>query len=319
MGFVEDFAALFAGNRTAYGSEDGGCIRQPVTILTYRQHLHKGPYIGIYPMLPSIARLTPNGAEDAGWSVCWGCVDFDEGDEPSLIHAQNLTALLGRLGVQAWIERSRSKGYHVWVFASEWVPARTMRRALLWATEAVGAPTREVNPKAEELQPGQLGNYVRLPYPGWGEGLHVQPPTHERRVMLWSSSLRPIALYSFLRAALASRVDQTTLEGLAGRYRANERPMQPTKAEWAEPSDDVEELLSDLSPYARKIWREGPLDGAPEGRSGALYKLAARIAEEGRLSPIECKTVLQTAEWNKYIGRFDEDRRLQEIIDKVYG
>lgn len=177
---VVEFANLFQGRTDAVGTEAGGCIRLPGEWAVQRAidlHLGHGgkDAIGIYPMrLFPMAKATGSGefvrAEDATneaeWRVHWGCIDFDEGEEISLVHARNVRTALQQLGLTSWIERSRSKGFHVWLFADEWVPARTMRRALLAACQLVDAPTKEINPKQEELNDDQLGNYVRLSHPG---------------------------------------------------------------------------------------------------------------------------------------------------------
>ena len=165
-----DFMALFDGNHAAVGTEEGGCLRWPDQLpmladvwweCMVKDHLtgEHSP-IGVYPMVHS----------DAGWQVKWGCVDFDEGETQSLVYARNVANALKAMGVQGWIERSRSKGYHVWVFAEEWVPADLMREALLGVCQVVDAPTREINPKSSGFDnPATLGNYVRIMYPG---GLH---------------------------------------------------------------------------------------------------------------------------------------------------
>src|SRR5262245_38603232 len=100
-------------------------------------HLRGTMSMGIYPVTQDCC--------------LWGCVDFDDGEVASQVHARNVAVVLAHLDVTGWIERSRSKGYHVWVFAPEWVPARLMRRALLGACQTAQAPTKEVNPKSEHL------------------------------------------------------------------------------------------------------------------------------------------------------------------------
>ena len=85
------------------------------------------------------------------------------GEVESWSHALNVRELLVDMDVPVWIERSRSKGYHVWLFCGDWVSARWMRRLLFGACQAVGAPTKEVNPKSERLGRTSWGNFVRLP------------------------------------------------------------------------------------------------------------------------------------------------------------
>ena len=133
--------------------------------------------IGVYPLLPAVANVH---------SVYWGCVDFDEGEEASLIHAENLELVLNRAQIKGWVERSRSKGYHVWVFFQEAMRATDVRNGLLAACGIVAAPVKEVNPKQTELTGKGWGNGVRLPYPAGRQpgrnvilsgGLEMEPTT----------------------------------------------------------------------------------------------------------------------------------------------
>ena len=147
----DTFITLFQGNPAVIGTEEGGCDRSPHKttadhmawwVTQMQQHLDGGPQAGVYPMVQT----------SDGFVVHWGCIDVDEGEEASLIHASNIVTVLRKFGVTGWIERSRSKGYHVWVFAQDWVPAQLMRHALLAAAQIAQAPTREINPKQSTLQ-----------------------------------------------------------------------------------------------------------------------------------------------------------------------
>ena len=136
------FANLFEGRTDTYGAEEGRAELAVGVEYIDRidEHLNGERPVGIYPLMY---------IEPDGWCVRWGCVDFDEGDEASWVHACNLHAVLSELSVTAYVERSRSKGYHVWVFSSDLVPAHVMRRALLGATQIAQAPLKEINPKTE--------------------------------------------------------------------------------------------------------------------------------------------------------------------------
>ena len=113
---IQNFAQLFRGGRVAkddgdfrpWQTADGGYIPADGKdfLIVVEDHLKDSPAIGVYPLV----------AQDDGIKVWWGCVDFDEGIEESYIHAKNLREVLKQLGVTSWVERSRSKGFHVWVF-----------------------------------------------------------------------------------------------------------------------------------------------------------------------------------------------------------
>ena len=198
--YVEQFADLFEGRRDAYGTENGGCARQPdgwpIWKSTLANHLSgDSDPIGVYPMVPSPLFVDGNDVVHHMWELKWGCVDFDirtptkpAGDyadtrsaHEAAIRLQQTTRALGLYG---YVEQSRSGGYHLWVFAEEWVSAEQMRHALMAACKAANVSAREVNPKNTGYDdPSTLGNYVRLPYPGHNpEGRRMFVSTMDGRV-----------------------------------------------------------------------------------------------------------------------------------------
>jgi hypothetical protein len=287
MTLVDDFCELFAGRKDAVGTEAGGALRVTAKGWHHWMSAHlleAGPEhaIGVYPMLPTHDHRDP----DTNWLVKWGCVDFDEGEDESLIHARNLNRLLAKFGIMGWIERSRSKGYHVWVFASDWVDAEYMRQALLAACQLVHAPTKEINPKQTTLawdegcQPGcdakhqhygagwQLGNYVRLPYPGGYE--------HHRCVYRYDENgmAHRLTAERFATEALATRTPPDALHALRHRY----TPPPPLTTN-TRPVDAHRPAENRLSGLAYKKWREGPIGGAVDDRSAWLWGAARELAQ----------------------------------------
>jgi hypothetical protein len=153
------FSSLFAGRRDAYflSKEKGGsAVWEPVSLQLFRRHLMGEVEIGTYPVLDN--------------SLCkWGCIDVDnENESDAWEQATDLWAVWRYWDVPSWIERSRSKGYHVWVFPDEWLPSSVMRNAGLYINSIAGEPSKEVNPKNDSpwrLRTG-LVNTVRTPYSG---------------------------------------------------------------------------------------------------------------------------------------------------------
>jgi len=248
------FYDLFEGNPDAYGADtDHGvrCVRD-FAIHGVWEHLEYGKSVGIYPMYKDLVK--------------WGCSDIDNG---SWEDAHNLFLVLERMELNPWVEISRSKGYHVWVFAKVWVPAWVMRRAFLFAhhvTAQLGTPVppTEVNPKAEWLEEGQLGNFVRLPYVGG------MPDEHSRRTMVDDDGL-PVGLEYFLNTVRP--VSCETLRRWADKY----QPPKHRVSEWSESSDQAKELAQRLTGKGFVIWRDGPPDWDPR-RSNAMARLAIECA-----------------------------------------
>lgn len=141
-GFLE-FVKIFGGLTDAYFASER-CIREPVTLKVWADHLYGGQPIGIYP-------LRRDGF------VRWGCIDVDEQDLPLAMAISD--RIPGSL-----IETSRSKGFHVWALFEEPQLGSVVRSKLRRVAELEGVPRIEVNPKQSVLAEGTVGNCVRLPY-----------------------------------------------------------------------------------------------------------------------------------------------------------
>lgn len=313
---VGQFAELFEGSESATGTEEGGCDRTPTTHeARIAQHLGDGPPIGIYPMAQVLF-----ADRSTGWGVKFGCVDFDEGEDKSYADATKLQSALAVVGVTSWVERSRSKGYHVWIFCTDWVRAEAMRNALLYVSSIVDTPVKEVNPKQVTLEDGQLGNYIRLPFPmalaASDFEITFGPPDDTRRVVIAQDG-HPMSVSVFASRALNSRVAPSAIEAIAARYTPPQRPIRErVEHDWDD--EDVDELISQLTKYERHIWRNGAYEGGD--RSKAMYKLCSLLYENhDDLDRSEAFAILKAMPDNKFRGRADEALRINRIIDTVWN
>lgn len=290
---VDGFIQLFRGRGDAYGSWDGGCIREELTRETFYHHLTDGPYIGVYPLVPFKNE----------WGCVWGCTDIDVDD---LDAARNLQMAFSVKNIVAWIEKTR-KGYHVWVFTPTLVPASTMRRAFLAAHQAINYPAKEVNPKQESAGSG-FGNYVRLPYYG---ALHSMP---ENRFVI-NESNKPIPLETFVDLATRTMATSEQLESIASLW------VQPEPQRFVTNIStplEIKYILNRMSPLGYVMWRDGPLEG--QDRSTALFRLSHRMQEVG-IEPDEAFAVLKSADerWGKFHLRHDGDKELMKIVERTYN
>jgi hypothetical protein len=292
------FAALFRGRTDAYGSEQGSCVKEPVTPEVYHNHIHGITPIGIYPMFQ----------QDSQWMCLWGCSDIDVDD---LTGAKSIQSALRAAGVVSYIERSRSKGYHIWVFADQPVPAQHMRRMLLCAHQVADYPAREVNPKQETLAAGQFGNYVRLPY--WN--IHDHETRHRR---VWDNNNQPVDFDEFVGRAVATRTPAHLIAELAGYWRPPTLAVTPPRNIDLNGNETLAEALRVLSPLGKVIWRDGPL---PErDRSSTLTKLTYECRKCG-MSPSESKVVIMDADrrWGKYHLRVNGELEIDKLIVRVFS
>lgn len=285
---VDDFVLLFRGRGDCYGSWEGGCVREPLTVTRFEQHLNGTELIGVYPAF---------NYHDT--TVCvWGCTDIDY---DNIEHPLAIQAALAAKRVTTWLEKTR-KGWHLWCFASELVAAQDMRRMFLAAHQVVDVPAKEVNPKQERLTVSQVGNYVRLPYPG---GLE------ERRI--WRDG-EQLPLDIFLQEATTHTTPKHVIEELATYWRPPAHEIQMTSP----PSHDMTVAASRLSREGQLIFAKGP---TPNGdRSLALLRLAHRCAEAG-LAPEDCLLLMEDADlrWGKFLTRTGGAKELHKMIVKAYG
>lgn len=289
------FAYLFRGRTDAYGLVHGESVKREVTLDIYREHLAGHFAIGIYPLVKTAS----------GMRVAWGCTDIDDGYEKSWPLARNMQKTLALLDITSWIEVTKGKGYHVWVFVEGWIPAENMRNALLLAHQVAGVSPTEVNPKQTATKDGAvgLGNYVNLPYPlGYQQA--------GRRVVLEHPDGGWLDVEDFLSAATESINKPEVIAKAAALYVP---PPTPKRVQIDGYDGQVDKHLTDkLTGLAFTIFRDGPLDG--RDRSGTLMRLAHLMAESGVLTPGEAVALLADADIR--YGKFHEQGR-PEMIDEM--
>jgi len=286
---TETFMSLFGGRTDAHGTWEGGSKKSPVSYETFARHLYGEELIGIYPLTD-------------GSTVRWGCSDIDIDDLDS---ARNLQVAFGMKSIPSFVEKT-VRGFHVWVFANDWIPAPIMRRAFLSAHEVIGLPPKEVNPKQEQVN--GLGNYVRLPYPG---GIDYIP---ENRYMLFKQDDTPMTLKQFLESAQESRVNINLLRPLAEKHRPKNRAV----LDQLQTSASVQEALTHVNAFVKNIWRNGPFES--RDRSNTLCKMVHKMHEQG--TPMNMAyIILHDADkrWGKFHLRTDCVEQLVKIVEDIYG
>ena len=301
---LRDFIILFRGRGDVYGHNEGRCVKAPLTNEVFQQHLDGTAPIGVYPLVPHIDNHY----------VAWGCVDFDTSDAQE--HAVRLHDALLEAGIVSWIEKSRSKGFHVWVFAEHAVLADDMRNMLMLASQVAETPTTEVNPKQTTLKAGQYGNYVRLPYPNVSDRQTDKQRIFHQKDVAWGSFDNPMVFNDFVESAMSLRTSQETIQRIASMYQP---PKQTTVVNHDYVYDaTLSEAMEILSPLGKVIWRDGPLAG--KDRSSTLAKLGHETVRSG-LNPSQTKIVLMTADkrWGKYHLRHDGELEIDKLVVRVHS
>lgn len=147
------FRRCFDGRKDAYGTRDRRSgqawqVKQPVTDAVILAHLQgKQPY-GVYLLVADRARAV--------------VADFDIDDlEPPM----EFRSAAKNYGLATHIERSKSKGYHVWMFLDErGVSAAKARLVVRHILSEIGQPHTEIFPKHDRLDcRTAFGNYIYAP------------------------------------------------------------------------------------------------------------------------------------------------------------
>lgn len=327
----DGFKSLFEGNQSAYGLVTGGCVRMPVTDHCWDAHLFGEGSLGIYPVRPNPA------------PVCrWACTDIDlhgprgVTPEDALVMARNLGLALQVLGHTAWVELTKSGGYHVWLFAADWVEARAMRNVMLLAHQLADVPVVEVNPKDAEGRT-ELGNYVNLPYArDWSER-HAQAGRGGPSRIVLDAAGDWMQVGDFVTYATALRSPVALVHETASLYvppppRATVtlRPFQGTPSAPVASTYDHSKDITDghlrnaverLGGKGWVIFRDGPNQG---GRAYTLFRLGVECRESG-LTPDEALHVLVDADWRwgKFMsgadGHRDGIRYIEKMVEDIYG
>ncbi len=150
---VEIFRACFAGLPDVYGTYDLRTdqvrqVKQPVSHDVILRHLQGRQPYGVYLLVGDQTRAV------AG--------DFDEEDTfPPLEFVRQA----GQYGIKAYVERSKCKGWHAWIFTElpgvSAVKARLLVKAIL---DDIGKPSTEIFPKQDRLNgPTSYGNFINAP------------------------------------------------------------------------------------------------------------------------------------------------------------
>jgi len=301
---TQPYISLFRGRGDVYGHDEGRCVKEQLTNEVFQKHFSGEAPIGIYPMVPHAEQFY----------VAWGCVDFDTADADQ--NAVKLHDALMEAGIVSWIEKSRSKGFHVWVFAAQAVLAEDMRNMLIVASHVAETPTTEVNPKQTTLKAGQYGNYVRLPYPNMADRSTDRQRIFHRNYVESGDFKNPMDFSDFVSTAMSLRTSQETIKRIASMY-------QPPKQATVVVNDYVydatlSEAMQILSPLGKVIWRDGPLAG--KDRSSTLAKLGHETVRSG-LNPSQTKIVLMTADkrWGKYHLRHDGELEIDKLVVRVHS
>ncbi|MFB3110871.1 MAG: AAA family ATPase, partial [Gemmatimonadales bacterium] len=153
---AQRFLELFPpGRRNAFGQHDGKrafTVKSTPTPFVVRQHLQGKSRLGLYPL-------------DAEGRASWAVIDLDDAGVSAV---KEITKAAQKWGLRLAVERSKSKGWHLWFFFSEAVPAVKARTTLQGVIHAAGWGkwNFEIFPKQSQIKSDAFGNYLFMPWNG---------------------------------------------------------------------------------------------------------------------------------------------------------
>ncbi|MEW6238579.1 MAG: hypothetical protein AB1656_24605 [Candidatus Omnitrophota bacterium] len=248
------YKSFFTGRLDVYGTYDlaarrARVVKQPVTDRVILDHLAgKQPY-GVFLL-------------DGEWTRA-AAVDFDSGDaHPPLAWARRAR----EWNIACVIERSKSKGYHAWVFFEQPCRAANARRLLRSLLRDIGQPNPEVFPKQDRLTPTcPIGNFINAPLFGalvpQGRTVFLDP----------EAQLKPYPdQWEFLRSI--QRVPEALVRRFLAAY-----PVESLAREEVFSSSERPSQNRDLLPCARRILSEG----VQEFQRVITFRLAIHLKNRG--------------------------------------
>ena len=149
---IDLFLSLFAGLKNVYGTYDirTGKVRQIKAVVdndVIAAHLWSSRPYGVYLLVKDKTRAI--------------VADFDT---PDLTPVTKFSTQAQRLGIPVHIERSKSKGHHLWIFFDHPVPAGKARLVVLYILNQIGWGATEVFPKRDRLdEKVSYGNFIHAP------------------------------------------------------------------------------------------------------------------------------------------------------------
>ena len=259
------FLQLFAGRTDVHGThapQTGHAwqIKRPVTATVIQDHLQGRKPCGIYPLVGDRTKMV--------------VADFDV-DDGSL--PLTFVRIAAELGVAGYIERSKSKGYHVFsFFDDDGVPAWKPRVVVGHILKEMGLPETEVFPKHDKLTgAAKYGNFINLPLFG-----RYVPDGH---TVFVDERLEPCRdQWAFLGDV--QRTPERILDYIIGRHgleRPKSRPISAPPGNGQNP---------DLPPCAQRMLQEG----VRANQRVACFRLAVQFRKAG--NPYE-ETVSSLCAW----------------------
>lgn len=293
--FVSAFRDLFDGQREFYAEESVPCVVEPISDERIRDHLEGRRRLGIYAMA---------GRER---DHCRWIVADVQGPDWELALALERRLEDGH-GIKAHIERSKSGGWHVWVFFAAWVRCWKARAAIGLAIADIrdrAIHPIEIIPDQNQIpaEPADLrGRYVWLP-------LFGRDVATGRTCFYVDVAGRPVLVKDWTPTRVASN-REIALDHLLDGMDESERATAYARGDDEAPS---ERRVDALLPCATRVLKDG-------ARDDAVPEWAKRLAIHLRRNGYREEQTLATLKpWNQRLCVPELDgEALRSIVAATY-
>lgn len=204
VNLVREFAGLFAGNLRSYGQWDPATgnmvtVKEEVSQSAYEAHLSGKVGLGIVPITD-------------GGTCLFGAIDIDKHDTPEDIDFKSIAVKIAEYRLPLVMCRTKRGGAHLYLFGSEYLPAKQVQRILASWRDMLKLPYKtEIFPKQDSLVTAggerALGNWINLCY---------FDAEKSKRYALDSSG-DPVGFELFIQMAWAARISAAELVEYAKR------------------------------------------------------------------------------------------------------
>ena len=172
--------SVFAGREDMYSTECMGTDRnrridlqtRPLTEEVLKEHLQGNKTIGTYLQRPNGTVRSMVFDVDISKKVLLqhdrGTEEFKKYMEKASGKALEIIKVLRDMGIVGYMEYSGCRGYHIWIFFTEWVPARyqvlLMETVTAQLEKEDGDIAIECFPGKMKQKPGKPGQPIKIPY-----------------------------------------------------------------------------------------------------------------------------------------------------------
>jgi hypothetical protein len=292
---IQLFRRFFTGRLDVYGTYDptSGHVRQvkrPVTDQVLLAHLQGRQSYGVYLLVEDRTRAV--------------AADFDIDD---LERPMQFVRTAVHYGLAAYIERSKSKGYHAWIFfPPDGVPACKARAMVCHMLAEMHAEDTEVFPKQDSLDSSRsYGNFINAPLFGrcvpQGRTAFVDPANPSQPAPDQWAVLEAVQV-----------VTETQLDELIA---LNDiPPARPTRTVAASSKTAPADRTFGLPPCARQMLSEG----VTQCQRISCFRLAVHLRKAG----LPCDLAIATLHAWAQKNRPDRGKRIitsEEIVAQTHG